>query len=117
MAAHVAAGPANLFMPPGHVLLSMSSGESVLSPAPCSLHPAASMCCCRGLLCSRCTSMMSFCERAQRELQLLSRNVEVLPFPWGWVAGNGILDGECDSKLCLLPSCSDLTVLLLVFRH
>ena len=60
--------------------------------------------------------MMSFCGRAQWELLLLPRNreVEVLPFPWGWVASNSVLNGECDSKLCSLPSCSDLAVLLVV---
>lgn len=59
---------------------------------------------------------MSLCGRAQWELLVLPRNrkVEVLPFPWGWVASDGILNGEHDSKLCLLPSCSDLIVLLLV---
>lgn len=106
MGAHVPASLANLFTPPGDVLLSTSSGESVLSPAPCGLHPAAPMGCCPGL-CSKCMFMVSFCERAQWELLLLSRNVEVLPFPWGWMASSGVLDGECDSKLCLLPSCSD----------
>lgn len=106
-------GAQTLFKPPGDAL-SVSRGDSVLwLPVLHSLHPAAPMCyflVCHG--CFKWTFTMSCVFlKAQWEPLLASRNMEMLTFPWDWVASNGILNAE--HKLCSLPPCSGLTVLLL----
>lgn len=106
-------GAQTLFKPPGDAL-SVSRGDSVLWSPEYSIvytlqHPCVTFWSVMGA--SNEHSQWGFFWRAQWELLLASRNMEMLTFPWDWVASNGILNAE--HKLCSLLPCSDLTVLLL----